>query len=132
MGNIQVAEVAAWITVFIFSGLALFQLLLALGAPFGNLAWGGKYRILPIGLRIGSLISVIIFIIAGISVTEKAGIINILNQPDVITILLWFFVVLFGLSTIGNIMSKSKWEKRIMTPIAFSIFVLCLIIANGI
>ena len=131
MENLQAMEIVAWISVFISLGMALFQLMLALGAPFGNLAWGGKYKILPLSLRFGSFISVILFIIAGISVAEKADIIIILNQDELVTALVWFFVILFGLSTIGNITSKSKWEKRIMTPIAFSIFLLCLIIVLG-
>ncbi|WP_100813256.1 hypothetical protein [Microbacterium lacus] len=37
-------------------GLAAFQLALALGAPWGHFAWGGQHRVLPTGVRIGSVV----------------------------------------------------------------------------
>lgn len=127
-----IIKLAAWLAVFIFACMAIFQLLLAFSAPYGNLAWGGKYKKLPINLRIGSFLSALLFIIATISLLEKATIVKIINQPIITDILVWFFVVLFGLSTFGNIVSKSKMEKRIMTPIALTLFLLCLIVGIGI
>ena len=41
--------------------LAVFQLALALGAPLGHFAWGGAHRVLPRRLRIGSLVSIVIY-----------------------------------------------------------------------
>lgn len=47
--------IATLLAVFILSLLSLFQLSLALGAPMGKFAWGGKYKVLPRNLRIGSI-----------------------------------------------------------------------------
>lgn len=123
------SQIASWVLIFIFAVMFIFQMLLAFGAPFGRLAWGGEYKILPKKLRVGSFISAIIFILAEIVVMEKVNKIHAINQPILAVIFNWFLVVLFAFSTIVNILSKSKWEKRIMTPIAFIIFLLCIIIA---
>ncbi|MFZ0453486.1 MAG: hypothetical protein WCE54_02575 [Ignavibacteriaceae bacterium] len=125
----SIIETAAVSCVIIFFVISIFQFLLAFGAPFGNLAWGGKYRILPFPLRIGSFISGLIFIISAIVMMEKIKLITVINSPALISVLIWLLVIIFGLSGIGNFMSKSKWEKRIMTPIALTLFLLCLVIA---
>ena len=41
----------------LLGGLAVFQALLALGAPLGAFAWGGQHRVLPTRLRVGSAVS---------------------------------------------------------------------------
>lgn len=47
--------VAALVAVFLLAVIALFQLALALGAPLGAAAWGGRHRaVLPMRLRIAS------------------------------------------------------------------------------
>ncbi len=126
-----IAETAAVICLIIFVIMSIFQLLLAFGAPLGNLAWGGKYKILPFSLRIGSFISALIFLFAGIVILEKANFITIINSSGFVSTFTWFFTGLFGLSCVGNLMSKSIWEKRIMFPIALILFILCLIVAIG-
>ena len=40
-------KIAAGIAAVGFAGMTVFQLLLALGAPIGHMAWGGKYKKLP-------------------------------------------------------------------------------------
>ena len=45
----------------ILLALAIFQLALALGAPLGRFAWGGQHRVLPVRLRIGSAIAIVIY-----------------------------------------------------------------------
>lgn len=131
MGNLLITELAAWIAVIIFTGMFFFQFLLAFGTPLGNLAWGGKFRTLPLYLRFSSLVSALIFLTAIISVTERAGILTIINRPELNKIYLWILTGLFGLSTFVNIISGCKFEKRIMTPIAFVSFLLCLLFAAG-
>ena len=52
------AAAAAIIFTLLMAALALFQLTLVLGAPLGHFAWGGQHRVLPGGLRIGSLVAI--------------------------------------------------------------------------
>ncbi|MBY8991936.1 MAG: hypothetical protein KGD58_14425 [Candidatus Lokiarchaeota archaeon] len=109
--------------------LIIFQLLLAIGLPFGRFAYGGKYEKLPNNLRIMSLIAVGIFIFGIIIVLERATIITILNNELFTTIVVWIFAVYLTLNTLMNAASKSQREKRIMTPISFVIAVCCYTLA---
>ena len=110
----------------LLSGIVVFQVLLAFGLPLGNLAWGGENRILPVKLRIASLISSFLLAFGIVVLLEKGEFISIINSNIVITITLWVFVFIFGLSTLGNLTSKSDLEKKIMTPIAIILFLVCL------
>ena len=120
---------AAWIAVPIFFGMMIFQILLALGLPWGKIAWGGNHRVLPFTLRIGSLISAGIFLLALMVTLQRAKIVLVFNWPILEDILIWFFVGLLTLSTLGNLTSESRLEKKIMTPIALVLMLLCLLIA---
>lgn len=118
-----------------FSGfiyIACFQVLLALGAPLGHLAWGGRHRRLPAKLRIASLFSVGIAVLGGLCVTETVQWTSIVSDFEATGVMMWVFVGLFALSTLGNAVSKSRQERRIGTPVAFLLFVSCLILALGI
>lgn len=121
-------KTAAWIGVFGFLGMGIFQLILALGYPYGKLAWGGFYEKLPVSLRIGSGIAILIYVYGMIILLESAQIIQLLNNPKLIEYSVWIFAALFGLSTIGNLQSKSDLEKRVMTPIGILFCCLCIIV----
>lgn len=121
--------ITAIITCVLLFLLIIFQLLLAIGLPFGRFAYGGKYEKLPNNLRIMSLIAVGIFIFGIIVVLEQATIITIFNNELLTIIVVWIFAVYLTLNTLMNAVSKSQWEKQIMTPISFGIAVCCYILA---
>ena len=122
-------KITATVTYILLLLLIIFQLLLAIGLPFGRFAYGGKYEKLPKNLRIMSLIAVGIFIFGIIIVLERATIITIFNNKLLTTIVVWIFAIYLTLNTLMNAVSKSKWEKRIMTPISVVIAACCYILA---
>jgi hypothetical protein len=121
-------KTAAWIGSFSFLGFAIFQFLLALGFPYGKLAWGGFYEKLPVSLRIGSGVAILIYGYGTIVLLESAQIIQFLKNPELVEYSVWIFAALFALSTIGNLQSKSVLEKRIMTPIGILFCCVCIIL----
>ncbi|MFC1917040.1 hypothetical protein ACFLXH_00100 [Chloroflexota bacterium] len=125
----MVTQIAALVAVIGFFGLMCFQILLALGFPFGKAAWGGKYKKLPPGFRIASLFTAGIFVFTSILVLEKANILSVLYSPKVVTFGIWIFTAFLGLNTISNFISRSKLEKRIMTPVSLTLGLLCLTVA---
>jgi hypothetical protein len=125
----MIAQVAAIIATIGFFGLMCFQILLALGFPFGKAAWGGKYTVLPVGFRIASLFSALIFVFMSIVVLERAAIFTVINNLTVVTYGIWIFTGFLGLNTINNLISRSKIEKRIMTPTSLVLCLLCLTVA---
>ena len=125
----MVAQIAALVAAIGFFGIMCFQILLALGFPFGQVAWGGKYKKLPPGFRIASLFSAGIFVVASLFVLERADILSVINSSTIVTTGVWILVFFLGLNTLSNFASKSKLEKRIMTPTSLTLALLCLIVA---
>ena len=125
----MIAQIAAVIATIGLFGLMCFQILLALGFPFGKAAWGGKYKILPAGLRIAILFSAVILVFVSIIVMEKAEVFSVFNSPSVVTYGVWIFTAFLGLNTISNFISRSKLEKRIMTPITLTLSLFFLTVA---
>lgn len=108
--------------------MGILQFLLALGFPYGKLAWGGFYEKLPVSLRIGSGVAILIYGYGSIVLLESAKTIQFLNNPELVEYSVWIFAALFALSTIGNLQSKSELETRIMTPIGILFCCLCIIL----
>lgn len=125
--------IAALIVLVIFIGLSIFQLLLALGKPYGKMAYGGTQDdVLPGKYRLMSAISIFIFLIASILVLTKVEIIQMFPFPEVVDLGLWLFALFLGLNTLANVTSKSKKEKQIMTPLSFTACLCLVVIALGL
>jgi len=114
----QVAGVIAAVLTFM---LAFFQLLLAIGVPLGDYAWGGFQKELPASLRLGSLISFLLLPVAGLSIASAAGVSELIPL-SISKIVVPLFTVVFLGSVIGNFNSVSKKERRIMIPVSVLLF----------
>jgi hypothetical protein len=125
----MIENIAAIIVVVLFSLLTVFQFLLALGLPLGHLAYGGKHEKLPRNLRISSIVAIGIFIFGSLEVLENANLITLVNIPLVSLITVWILAIYLTLNTLMNLLSKSKKEKLIMTPISLIAAICCYIIA---
>ncbi len=110
--------IAAVIGLFILISLSVFQLLLALGYPLGEFAWGGQHKILPKKLRVASIFSIVLYIVFTLFLVSKAGIVSIIPDSPLLTIGMWVFTSYFILGIFMNAISRSKKERALMTPIA--------------
>jgi len=124
--------IVAIITVVLFIGLSIFQLLLAIGKPLGRFAYGGKHETLPKNLKIMSLVAIGIFVFGSISVLVRVGIISIIPDSIVFVIVVWILAFYLSLNTLANLASKSKSEKKVMTPISLSLAICLFIVAIAI
>ena len=110
--------------------LAVFQLALVLGAPWGHLVWGGQDSVLPARKRIGSVISILIYAFMAVVAWDRVGAISVF--PDLFSqIAMW---VIFAYSVLGilmNAISRSKPERYTMVPVAIVLSVLSFLIAMG-
>ena len=125
----MIVLIAALIAVVFFTVLSIFQLLLAIGLRLGKLAYGGKYEKLPTNMRIMSIVAIGIFVLASISVLERAVIIIIFNNPILTMVIVWIIAIYLAFNTLLNLLSKSKPEKLIMTPISLISTICCFIVA---
>ena len=69
----QSAQFAAIAACVILAALTVFQAALIAGAPIGRFAWGGRHDVLPAKLRIGSVTSIVLYILIGYVALAKAG-----------------------------------------------------------
>ena len=114
----------------ILAALAIFQLALALGAPFGRFAWGGQHRVLPPRLRIGSAVAIVIYALIVVVAWDRVGLIDVL--PDAFSMIaMWVVFGYFALGIFMNAISKSKPERYVMVPVTIVLTVLSFLIAMG-
>lgn len=110
--------------------LAIFQLALALGAPLGRFAWGGQHRVLPRGLRVGSLVSILVYALIAVIAWDRVGAIEVF--PEAFSeVAMWVIFAYFVLGILVNAISRSKPERYTMVPVTIVLSVLSLFIAMG-
>ena len=125
----MIVEISTSLVVILCIIFSIFQFLLAIGMTLGYLAFGGKYeKKLPNKLRIMSVIAIGIFIFTSLAVLDLVGFISIFLNQLIPTKAIWILAIYFALNTLTNVISKSKWEKRIMTPLSLILSVCCFII----
>jgi hypothetical protein len=109
--------------------LGVFQLALAIGAPWGRLAWGGGHERLPPALRIGSLISILVYAIFAIIVLEQARLIALLPSAEIASVGIWVIAAYMALGVVVNAISRSRPERFVMTPVALALCATSTVVA---
>ena len=92
--------------------------LVACGLPLGEFTMGGQHKILPKKLRVAAVISVAIQIFAMIIILQAGGFISLWLSFKITKYICFFFAVYLFLNTIMNMISKSRKEKYVMTPLS--------------
>ena len=102
----------------LFGVIATMTVLVACGLPLGEFTMGGQHKILPKKFRVVAVISVGIQIFAMIIILQAGGFISLWLSFKVTKYLCFFFATHLSLNTIMNVISKSKKEKYVMTPLS--------------
>ena len=121
--------VTSFIFCFFVLIAVLFQLALALGAPWGEYAMGGKYPgKFPPKIRVAAVIQLLILVFFGIIGLIRSGLI-LSSFYDFSAKGIWFVVGFFVLGTLMNTITPSKKERNIWAPITFILLLSSLGIA---
>lgn len=125
--------IAAIVATVLLALIAAFQVALALGAPLGDMAWGGRNKgILPTGLRMASAITgLFVYPLIALAILASAGLIEAAWLPVTGPIAMWFLAVLLGIGAVANLVSRSPRE-RYWGPVAGAIAVCCAVVAIGL
>lgn len=109
----------------ILSLVMLFHILVLIQIIPYTIVWAGKINTIA-EMRVFETVSLFInaFIICVIAVKSQYLKWNIPGK--LIQVLLWVFVALFSLNTIGNLVSKTSFETIVFTPLTFILAILCL------
>jgi len=121
------AAVAASVILIALSG---FQALLIAGRPLGRFAWGGSHEVLPPALRAASAASLAVYAIVAVVLLDGADIANAL-PGDWAGAAAWGLAGYFLVGVALNAASRSRDERRVMTPVAVALCLLCLVVALG-
>lgn len=98
--------------------------------PF-NIVWGGKFENVT-QMRSFEITSVLINLFMIFIIAIKGQYIKFDLPIRLINIILWLFVLLFTLNTIGNLFAKTSTEALVFTPLTLVSSVLCVRIVMGV
>lgn len=109
--------------------ITVFQIALALGAPWGAAAWGGKHPgVLPRKLRLASgIVAVVVYPLLAMIILAAAGKMPI-ELPFDERIALWVLAGFFALGALANLASRSRVERR-WAPVAAGLAICCALLA---
>jgi hypothetical protein len=123
------AHIAAWIFGALLAMLVLFQLALAAGAPWGSLAMGGRYPgRFPPAMRVAALVQIVIYALMAAVVFVRAGML-LPEMFEASRIAVWAVVGLSAVAVVLNLITPSKWERRLWAPVAIVMFATSLSVA---
>lgn len=103
-------------TLFLF--VVAISILVALGLPLGEFTMGGQHKVLPKKYRIMAIVSVVIQLFAIVIILQAGDFITLFFSPMITKYICFFFAIYLSLNTIMNLLSKSKKEKYVMTPLS--------------
>jgi hypothetical protein len=111
--------------------VTLFQLALMLGAPWGEYAMGGYFPgRYSTRMRVVAGVQILVYALLAAIVLSRARI----AFPELYELsrtAIWLVVALFAVGTVMNAISRSKWERRIGTPVTAVLVLAGLIVASS-
>jgi len=111
--------------------VAIFQLALALGAPWGEIAMGGKFPgRFPPQMRIAALVQMLVHLLIALVVLIRAGLV-FGEYLEFSKSAIWFIVVLYVIGTLLNIITPSKNERILWAPVTVVLLICSYVVANS-
>jgi hypothetical protein len=97
--------------------MAIFQLCLSFGLPFGEYALGGMNKVIPKKLRLNSAAYFLLFFFIACLYLQNGHYINLYFNENYVNIILIVNTVFLACATYFDaVITKSKKEKYAMTP----------------
>lgn len=123
-------RIAAYSYVVLTLVAVAFHCALALGMPWAELSWGGKYSgRLPVPMRVASLASAVVLVLLALVVMIRAGLLlprwHSLSQKAI-----WIVVAYCGVAVLAHIFTPSKWERILWLPMVVILFIAGVLVAR--
>ena len=126
-------ETAAVAAAVLFAVMALFQVALALGVPWGAFAFGGRAvrddGTLPTAYRVASAVAAVVLVAFAVVILTRAGVVGTSGDSTLVIVLSWVIVGFMAINTPMNLMGKHWVEKYVFGGITLVLVVLCAIVA---
>lgn len=94
------------------------SILIIMGLPLGELTMGGQYKVFPKKLRMVLVSQLLLQIFFVLILLQKGEIIPLWFSYNTTKIISIVMAIYLSLNTLMNLVSKSKKEKYIMTPLS--------------
>lgn len=124
----MMVKLAQWGSVVIFSMTIVFHVLVLLKIIPYKVVWGGRLKSDKDMYRF-EIVSLILNVFFLLVVCVRCEFITIAINVNILRIILWIMAALFLLNTIGNLLSKNRYEKIIFTPITLLLTLFSIILA---
>lgn len=102
----------------IFGAIVVLYIALFFGAPLGEYAMGGNYKVLPPKSRIMIAVSVVIQVFGIVALLQMGSVVQVGLPVGVVKVTCYVFAVYLTLNVLMNIFSRSKKERWVMTPLS--------------
>ncbi|GHF22142.1 hypothetical protein [Pseudolysinimonas yzui] len=126
-----ITRVAATVALVLFALLIVFQLALALGAPWGRAAYGGQNTgVLPMQFRVASAVAVVVWAAIALVVARRAGLPVWSPLPVAwLPVVVWIVVGLLVVAVVMNAITPSGLERAIWLPFTLLLLASTLTVA---
>lgn len=125
----MIATAAVIIATTVLAALSVLQGLVAAGRPYGRFVWGGQHETLPRRLRLGSVVSIVVYLAMAVVLVVRAA--DEAGSNSFVSTATWVLVAYFVLGIAVNAASRSRAERLVMTPTCAVLAVCALVIATG-
>lgn len=98
--------------------VVVMSIALILGVPLGEFTLGGRFKVFPAKLRFVLVSLLLLQVFFAIVLLQLGHIYPLCFSHKVTKIIGIFFAVYLSLNCLGNLFSKSKKERFVMTPLS--------------
>jgi hypothetical protein len=125
----NVTRLVAILFAIVTSGVVLFQLALALGAPWGSYAMGGAFPgLFPPFMRFAALLQAAFLVVTEFVVLSQSGLL-FMDRFRASKWAIWLVVLLGAISVVLNSITPSADERALWLPVALVLFLCSLTVA---
>jgi hypothetical protein len=126
-------QTVATVAAVLFGAMALFQLALAVGAPWGAFAYGGRAArddgtLVP-AYRLSSAVAAVMLVLFAVVILTRGGVIGSSGDSTLVTVMSWVIVAFMAINTPMNLLGKHWIERFVFGAITVVLVVLCAIVA---
>lgn len=100
----------------LLTAVIVFHLLIISRIISYEIVWAGKLKSVS-EMYVFEIISILVNVLLITVLLLKGNVIKHKINDKIINGILWFFVLVFALNTIGNLLAESLFEKAVFTPL---------------
>jgi len=120
-------QIAIKIMLWLVGAIMLFHMCIVLKVIPYDIAWGGRLEN-DNQMYVFEGISIFINLILFITLLIKGALLRPFIPMKIVNIILWLFVAIFVLNTVGNILAQTNFEKSFaILTLAFSILIFVIL-----